>query len=238
MQYFVRFTPTCVGNTTGGAYYETRSTVHPHVCGEYSPTSETSASQYGSPPRVWGLLMAAIPAALRHGSPPRVWGIRNQLVDLGVLHRFTPTCVGNTAAHPFNAHRPPVHPHVCGEYFLDKGVTGLRCGSPPRVWGILIPPVIIWGHSRFTPTCVGNTGSGRGWQHIRPVHPHVCGEYFCFCTSYLCRYGSPPRVWGILTGIIGYLTTARFTPTCVGNTAGSGMLWLARAVHPHVCGEY
>ncbi len=155
-------------------------------------------------------------------------------------NRFTPTCVGNTRCTCHPRCRTAVHPHVCGEYCWWR--------------------MDFHGLSRFTPTCVGNTsvcGHSAGRKTgspprvwgirrsdivtlvIKTVHPHVCGEYD-----------------GVLAD---YFPPARFTPTCVGNTAGGE--WIstvyrgspprvwgippcvvippgAKPVHPHVCGEY
>ncbi len=256
-----RFTPTCVGNTKAPPPHPRNSTVHPHVCGEYELGRVCQPVDYGSPPRVWGILtnisimvylLSVHPHVCgeyliknirqnRHGgSPPRVWGI---------LVKVPP---------PWKAWT--VHPHVCGEYSAGIPSQPPHNGSPPRVWGIL------------------RRRSSLPSQH--PVHPHVCGEYW------VCRYrrqlsrrftptcvgntvrailififfsGSPPRVWGIRRLDKIGRHAIRFTPTCVGNTwscmtgmvsrNGSpprvwgilNMLWVVsfvQPVHPHVCGEY
>ena len=117
----------------------------------------------------------------------------------------------------------------------------LACGSPPRVWGILVSPTGDRDVLRFTPTCVGNTWSADSyadwtrrftptcvgntscwpWRQVTPsVHPHVCGEYMRLSTLHAIQsYGSPPRVWGIPD---------------LSPMPGSRM----STVHPHVCGEY
>ncbi len=74
----LRFTPTCVGTTIPSQFAPSRSAVHPHVCGDNSIIEDQPAAQRGSPPRVWG-------------QPRRRDGGRR-------LVRFTPTCVGTTAA--------------------------------------------------------------------------------------------------------------------------------------------
>ena len=175
----VRFTPTCVGNTWPFWMVWSWNSVHPHVCGEYYKVSCKLLNAMGSPPRVWGIrCFKAFPCcALRFtptcvgntigkftikpfkqvhphvcgeyyhtpttpapgsGSPPRVWGIP---------HRYR-----------YNQIRHQVHPHVCGEYLLPTGDSRFHSGSPPRVWGILRNARIIAAQTRFTPTCVGNTG--------------------------------------------------------------------------------
>ncbi len=90
------------------------------------------------------------------------------------------------------------------------------------------------------------------------VHPHLRGEYNVGNASLDRLDGSPPPAWGILlapaalafeagspppawgiraaAGLRGRLE--RFTPTCVGNTAGDGSHGHAATVHPHLRGEY
>ena len=73
---WLRFIPTCVGNTQLGEHTANMMTVHPHVCGEHSPG-----------------LYTAIPVS---GSSPRVWGTLSVYVLNSGIKRFIPTCVGNT----------------------------------------------------------------------------------------------------------------------------------------------
>ena len=177
-QRWERFTPTCVGNTTWKQSPSAARTVHPHVCGEYSPVGRISRSAIGSPPRVWGIRW------LSHFEDHSV--------------RFTPTCVGNTWTWWTWWTFAAVHPHVCGEY-ADVGVQVFRfLGSPPRVWGIPNAKHSAPHLGRFTPTCVGNTFNVVADCLPRPVHPHVCGEYAWINLRWRSPIGSPPRVWGIL----------------------------------------
>ena len=131
------------------------------------------------------------------GSPPRVWGIRESLLAETGIERFTPTCVGNTCHLSWQSESNAVHPHVCGEYFINGDVLGVPIGSPPRVWGILSLFAISSLLLRFTPTCVGNTRTPPSVAAIQTVHPHVCGEYQLAECSASATNGSPPRVWGI-----------------------------------------
>ncbi len=110
------FTPTCVGNTDLTGQVQNATTVHPHVCGEYS------LLRFGPP--------------FSSGSPPRVWGIRLGGDHLIRNSRFTPTCVGNTTRWLIALWAYAVHPHVCGEYKRDHAFLRGLHGSPPRVWGI------------------------------------------------------------------------------------------------------
>ena len=214
----IRFTPTCVGNTSRTAILRQILAVHPHVCGEYST---------GNPPHLDSI-----------GSPPRVWGIPYSRTRSGLLPRFTPTCVGNTKLPLFSFSAFSVHPHVCGEYEVTRKEILVIHGSPPRVWGILKQLRNIPSDRRFTPTCVGNTLPNPSALKLLPVHPHVCGEYLALGFVLMLIAGSPPRVWGILKQIDLLIPSTRFTPTCVGNTAiQAASIWWS-AVHPHVCGEY
>ena len=54
LQVFLRFIPTCVGNTSKTDGNSFIKTVHPHVCGEHIITLSAEPLNYGSSPRVWG----------------------------------------------------------------------------------------------------------------------------------------------------------------------------------------
>jgi len=53
-RFFIRFIPTCVGNSTAAIYHQGKPPVHPHVCGELEPTKIKQVATNGSSPRVWG----------------------------------------------------------------------------------------------------------------------------------------------------------------------------------------
>ena len=110
-----RFIPTGVGNTLGLGVLRQRTAVHPHGCGEHHA--------------VLGDLGCAL------GSSPRVWGTLSCRFFNGVLRRFIPTGVGNTATCSTNQDPSPVHPHGCGEHRCDELQPFRRTGSSPRVWG-------------------------------------------------------------------------------------------------------
>jgi len=154
-------------------------------------------------------------------------------------YRFTPTCVGNTAAErdDLAAARGspprawgiltcavamsdvlPVHPHVRGEYGVPAHRPRAVAGSPPRAWGILGVASGATAGQRFTPTCVGNTAGFTAMHRVPAVHPHVRGEYYLLPRLLLDVFGSPPRAWGIRVKTI----NRRSDPS----------------VHPHVRGEY
>jgi len=96
-----------------------RSTVHPHVRGEYRLQGLHQVCIAGSPPRAWGIRARDRSTRTRTcGSPPRAWGIRIGAENLTGAARFTPTCVGNTRSRPPRMRSRSVHPHVRGEYLL------------------------------------------------------------------------------------------------------------------------
>ena len=135
----VRFTPTCVGKTTGPREYTSGASVHPHMRGE---------DRY-----------SAIPAHRVDGSPPHAWGR-----PVGVQYRcrrfrFTPTCVGKTLVDAEVLTWRAVHPHMRGEDFTSMILSIDWRGSPPHAWGRLLSDKSNDLIDRFTPTCVGKTSS-------------------------------------------------------------------------------
>ena len=152
-----RFIPTHVGNTPTNLKTELVMTVHPHACGEY-----------GCP---------RIPRYSRFGSSPRMWGIHINHLTWGEAFRFIPTHVGNTNGQQVMGGQRTVHPHACGEYYMDKSGGNQSRGSSPRMWGIQRARKIGHGAARFIPTHVGNTRTPAHNILLLTVHPHACGEY-------------------------------------------------------------
>ncbi len=90
-----------------------------------------------------------------------------------------------------------VHPHACGEHFINDINGDLANGSSPRLWGTHHRrndgPLFggssprLWGthirvihavyQRRFIPTPVGNTLHGAISGRQQSVHPHACGEH-------------------------------------------------------------
>ena len=171
-------TPTCVGNTTCSPCSGTTTAVHPHMRGEYN--------------------FLLYPFYARCGSSPHAWGIPNLSQVPYIFDRFIPTCVGNTERAASGELRPPVHPHMRGEYAACPRGMPHRAGSSPHAWGIPLPSSRYNSWARFIPTCVGNTACGRKPFTKKSVHPHMRGEY-----AFLHLQN---------------LTERRFIPTCVGNT--------------------
>ena len=76
---------------------------------------------------------------------------------LDFIVRITPTCVGNTPYASFSIFSVWDHPHLCGEHYGPKLMSGTSMGSPPPVWGTLNVFKLKFHAGRITPTCVGNT---------------------------------------------------------------------------------
>ena len=131
---------------------------------------------------------------------------------------ITPTCVGNTSKA--RSHRPNNrdHPHLCGEHLAFAVGRWPEKGSPPPVWGTRMPNFGQKGLRGITPTCVGNTISGRCKRAAPGDHPHLCGEHGVGLTTENGYQGSPPPVWGTQLVLAVGKHEKRITPTCVGNT--------------------
>ncbi len=221
VQCFLRFTPTCVGNTARRFLEALCHSVHPHVRGEYGAPLPTGGSRDrftptcvgntattlqgtvrvgGSPPRAWGIRSGSNLSAQGNGSPPRAWGILVVFVFFLIVS--------------------PVHPHVRGEY----------AGHRRR----------LKADHRFTPTCVGNTVAGLAAEWIQPRFTPTCVGNTEPTRVYRCHdVGSPPRAWGILKGGAVVPRLPAVHPHVRGeyDRALEG-LSVARPVHPHVRGEY
>ena len=152
------------------------------------------------------------------GSSPRVWGTPAASLFLCLPVRFIPTGVGNTRPAVSVLRAIPVHPHGCGEHYININV-----GTPTL---------------RFIPTGVGNTFSLPFHSFHKTVHPHGCGEHYSMANRQVGRHGSSPRVWGTPTVAIFATVQIRFIPTGVGNTKFHERAITQRAVHPHGCGEH
>ena len=176
-----RFTPTCVGSTSGSRDHRGRPPVHPHVRGEHRLRSSAAAGNCGS--------------------PPRAWGARHAVVAVAMTARFTPTCVGSTLPGEAEGTDDTVHPHVRGEHWPGAyGATRID-GSPPRAWGAHRERLADEPIGRFTPTCVGSTFKWPPTTVGATVHPHVRGEHVAIQQRIKELHGSPPRAWGARSSI-------------------------------------
>ncbi len=132
--------------------------------------------------------------------------------NTAIKGNFTPALTGNT-------------PGRQGSFLTDGG------SSPPRAWGTLLqlPPE----------------------SAPRTVHPHARGEHPAPPPIHDSLYGSSPRASGTQSGVSAFapmkrfiprhlcgVTSARFIPTRVGNTAAHARAGCALTVHPHARGEH
>ncbi len=194
-----------------------RSSVHPHACGDDLKTK------------------AALPPTV--GSPPRVWG--RQLIARGAAraYRFTPTRVGTTSLRKSVNQISAVHPHACGDDGGRLRRAAFPRGSPPRVWGRLSAVILSREARRFTPTRVGTTSAPSPSTLAATVHPHACGDDRRGAEKRILLVGSPPRVWGRPLGPVCLRLLPRFTPTRVGTTVYRRTRNIILPVHPHACGD-
>ena len=119
---------------------------------------------------------------------------------------------------------------------LDKGPYNHN-GSPPHAWGQRLRRYPDVPPDRFTPTCVGTTAGSCRRTGPSAVHPHMRGDNIPCRTRILTDLGSPPHAWGqpATAGI--FTELPRFTPTCVGTTAGLTRTTQLPSVHPHMRGD-
>ncbi len=192
--------------------------VHPHIRGEYA-AAQSFPDDY-------------------IGSSPHPWGIRDRTAESVVYHRFIPTSVGNTSVRGCPRLRSTVHPHIRGEYCLNRTNAPAALGSSPHPWGIPTLSLVLMSCRRFIPTSVGNTFRSRFSRYTRAVHPHIRGEYCWRLATKVGMCGSSPHPWGILRMCKEEITRSRFIPTSVGNTTGRWQESSTGAVHPHIRGEY
>ncbi len=171
-----RFIPTHVGNTVSQFHLIAARAVHPHACGEHKYCNDIS-------PRY-------------DGSSPRMWGTRNRRPGEELCIRFIPTHVGNTSLQTDSHCYPAVHPHACGEHRTEEITQRVEDGSSPRMWGTLVTDWSENAACRFIPTHVGNTTHRPAQDRAAPVHPHACGEHFCWYRTLRHMGGSSPRMWG------------------------------------------
>ena len=212
-----RSTPTCVGTTPRGAHVAPGRPVHPHVRGDEATTAESTSE--------------------RNGPPPRAWGRHDRGAQRPLRPRSTPTCVGTTSAPRSASSVRSVHPHVRGDDWWMRSMSGTISGPPPRAWGRRHHVNRRHIRLRSTPTCVGTTASLVRYSPVRAVHPHVRGDDPNSWYSARTASGPPPRAWGRRVHRHVASPVARSTPTCVGTTRRR---WLRRgggSVHPHVRGD-
>ncbi len=133
-----RSIPTRVG-TTGMKLDEFYTVaVHPHACGDYTPSPVHFPPSSGPSPRVWGLL-------------PGGGGACSEV-------RSIPTRVGTTPRERLPERRGSVHPHACGDYMAASSTMTKPYGPSPRVWGLPSSTRPPWCKSGPSPRVWGLRG--------------------------------------------------------------------------------
>ena len=194
------------------------ASVHPHLRGEHSSTSDT-ISRYS-------------------GSSPPAWGAWQSDCCGGTIHRFIPTCVGSIGEGEKPPDHAAVHPHLRGEHFPLRSPSGSPSGSSPPAWGAYGQAPVDVGAGRFIPTCVGSMIRGTGSPPAWTVHPHLRGEHPSPAAAIWRTTGSSPPAWGACPAGTTPYTRPRFIPTCVGSMRIGFILELSGSVHPHLRGEH
>ena len=110
---------------------------HPRACGEKLPSARAIADQGGSPPRVRGKERLTAPNAQLSG--------------------ITPARAGKSAAASAGDPATRDHPRACGEKKLDKMLSKLDQGSPPRVRGKGIFQSVAFHLIGITPARAGKS---------------------------------------------------------------------------------
>ena len=145
--------------------------------------------------------------------------------------------MGTTARRIARFARRPVHPHARGDDAGKDTYFATLNGSPPRPWGRPIPLPTQLRRVRFTPTPVGTTTRESPRTVAAAVHPHARGDDWVKPWAIANYFGSPPRPWGRRSSTCPRGAITRFTPTPVGTTYTSDLMFAVLAVHPHARGD-
>ena len=113
----------------------------------------------------------------------------------------------------------------------------LAFGTPPHAWGKRHAAQSPEPLNRYTPTCVGKTLPDVTACEAFKVHPHMRGENVDEHQHRRAADGTPPHAWGKLYSDSNSSALIRYTPTCVGKTAGARCRAARITVHPHMRGE-
>ena len=149
-------TPACAGKSRSTSYPQQRPRDHPRVCGEKGALAGWAAARAGSPPRVRGKALQAIPAIMSEG--------------------ITPACAGKRIGRLQCRTSRKDHPRVCGEKQILPPGQLARAGSPPRVRGKVGLFVCALCTDGITPACAGKSDYFSSTDQNQKDHPRVCGE--------------------------------------------------------------
>ena len=131
-------------------------------------------------------------------SSPRLRGTRCVQCSTARGSRFIPAPAGNTACWRSWRRPAAVHPRACGEHSRSTGKSATRCGSSPRLRGILDQKEERGREARFIPAPAGNTCEVRCFGCHVSVHPRACGEHPAALNAEASCSGSSPRLRGTL----------------------------------------
>ena len=191
---------------------------HPRSRGEYSSSSGTRQSIFGSSPLSRGIQLVQ----------------RYTPIDL----RIIPALAGNTCASRHAKTRNTDHPRSRGEYGARGDERSTYFGSSPLSRGIpnrRRPRSVGAG---IIPALAGNTP--HTWKPPSPPtdHPRSRGEYPDGRTFRLGFKGSSPLSRGIHIGPSLMFGPAGIIPALAGNTCASAVTAVVSRDHPRSRGEY
>ena len=150
---WLRFIPTCVGNSGRLRAEGTDAPVHPHVRGGTGYSTWTAWTLYWFIPTCVGeQLVRHGEKLLTLGSSPRAWGTVTESTHGVDKVRFIPTCVGNRFSMEHIYTLSPVHPHVRGEILptilcVRRSWKTVVC---PPVFRRLLHPSLMLSKSRHS----------------------------------------------------------------------------------------
>ena len=191
-------TPADAGKTNVRMHRGNVRTDHPRGCGENLRVRAGSIRPRGSPPRMRGKQSATFLCAS--------------------VRRITPADAGKTDLRFANLEGAEDHPRGCGENRILAACSGGCSGSPPRMRGKQICPVIHQKPPRITPADAGKTHSN-SFTNTKPWdHPRGCGENSLANRAESVEAGSPPRMRGKLLLMSRLAALVRITPADAGKT--------------------
>ena len=126
---------------------------------------------------------------------------------------------------------------MCGEKTIDREISSLTRGSPPRVRGKGQGFQVCKVARGITPAYAGKRIKLRKRHSICGDHPRACGEKFKICKNKKTHVGSPPRVRGKETA---GRYTGRYSgiiPAYAGKSSAAAAARICARDHPRVCGE-
>ena len=151
--------------------------------------------------------------------------------------RITPADAGKTLQDTQNPGEPEDHPRGCGENpYIVKNDRYLP-GSPPRMRGKRLPPLVSIATGRITPADAGKTYVPAIGALPPRDHPRGCGENCVRQVPTRSCDGSPPRMRGKPISPLTQSSMSRITPADAGKTGAVKCLNIFAEDHPRGCGE-